>query len=92
MLGTSPVGLPYSGHFMGRMCQISLWNIALKDEQVNEYKDKWLLHNPTGLVLYYPCLTVSDTEVTDFSGNNIHGKIVGSARNPCVVRTTCRNN
>lgn len=81
-IGTSPVKKPSNGLFSGNMAQLSLWNIALSDEQILEnYKSSWLMHKPYGLVLYFPFLKSSKKRVFDFSGNKLHGNRVGTTSN-----------
>lgn len=73
-IGNAPIGRPSSGPFVGQMTQMSLWNIALTQEQIREYKDKWLSKEYKGLVLYYPFV---NNDASDFSGNGLNGTITG---------------
>jgi len=42
-IGSSPVGMPNSGHFQGAMTQLSVWNIALSRDEINRAKNKLLV-------------------------------------------------
>jgi hypothetical protein len=58
------------------MTQVSLWNVALSVEQIRECSNQWFLNKRTGLVFYYPFIN-TNSMVFDYSGNSIHGHIVG---------------
>eukprot|EP00698_Gefionella_okellyi_P004377 TRINITY_DN14047_c0_g1_i1.p1 TRINITY_DN14047_c0_g1~~TRINITY_DN14047_c0_g1_i1.p1 ORF type:complete len:274 (-),score=46.06 TRINITY_DN14047_c0_g1_i1:142-963(-) len=54
-IGMSPVGSPYSGAFVGQMCHLSVWHIALFAHEIRKFQTVPPL-GYEGVVAYWPLL------------------------------------
>ncbi|NMA75583.1 MAG: LamG domain-containing protein, partial [Bacteroidales bacterium] len=73
------IGRPFLGgaSLKGEIYEVRIWNKALTEEELLQYKDRKLTGNETGLVAYYKFDEGTGTTAYDSAGNN-HGTIYGA--------------
>ncbi|MBT4947290.1 MAG: LamG domain-containing protein, partial [Candidatus Marinimicrobia bacterium] len=64
--------------FDGNIDEISIWTTALTQEEIQSYMTTSLAGNETGLVGYWNFNEGEGSTLTDLSGNENHGTIVGA--------------
>ena len=70
------IGGQTNEYLNGFIDKVSIWNVALTEDQINMYSD--LTGNETGLVGYWNFNDGEGTVLTDLSGNGNHGTINGA--------------
>lgn len=61
-----------------RMAGLRIWNVARTPTQIDDWKDRTLDGNESGLVLYHRLQAGAGGTVSDKSGNGNDGAIVGA--------------
>jgi hypothetical protein len=74
-LGNHPAG----GKQFGRLAELRLWGIALKDEEVAANSRSLLTGREPGLLAYFPMTEAQGAVLRDASGNDNHGTITNAA-------------
>ncbi|MEL7039008.1 MAG: LamG-like jellyroll fold domain-containing protein [Cyanobacteria bacterium J06592_8] len=65
------------GEAFGKISELRIWNIALKEAEILANNQVYLTGNEPGLVAYYRLNEGSGTEARDHTGNGNNGTIVG---------------
>ncbi|MDP5339493.1 MAG: LamG domain-containing protein, partial [Nodularia sp. (in: cyanobacteria)] len=65
------------GEAFGKISEIRLWNIALKDTEILANSQVYLTGNEPGLVSYHRLDEGSGNEARDYTGNGNNGTIIG---------------
>ncbi|MEA5564202.1 LamG domain-containing protein [Anabaena sp. UHCC 0399] len=66
------------GEAFGKISEVRLWNIALKDTEILANSQVYLTGNEPGLVSYHRLDEGSGNEARDYTGNGNNGTIVGA--------------
>ena len=66
--------------FVGQMDEVSVWDVALTEEQIHNFMNNRLTGNERGLVGYWKFDKQNDGEVSDMTHNKLNGKLVENAR------------
>ncbi|HEX3227769.1 MAG TPA: FG-GAP-like repeat-containing protein, partial [Pyrinomonadaceae bacterium] len=70
--GTTPENGGYSsGGFSGALAQVSLWNRALNQSEIQTFASQYLLGNETGLAAYYPFDQIEIFRARDAGPSNL---------------------
>jgi hypothetical protein len=64
--------------FDGQIDNLSFWDIALDDGQINYYRDSTITGQEEGLISYWSFNTGSGDVVYDHTGNQNHGDVSGA--------------
>jgi hypothetical protein len=69
----------YSGYSLdGRQTNVSFWNRALPQKEIQYWKNHYLTGREKGLIAYYPFLDRTGTTLKDWSNNKLDGTITGA--------------
>ena len=68
---------PSATHFKGKIAELSIWNRALSDAEIQSDRLYSLQGNERGLLSYWPFNEGSGNQARDHSGNGNHGTIFG---------------
>lgn len=66
--------------FVGQIDEVSVWDVALTEEQIYDFMDSRLTGNERGLVGYWKFDKQNDGEIFDMTHNKLNGKLVANAR------------
>jgi hypothetical protein len=71
----------------GQLDEVSIWDVALTSEQINETMGSLLLGTENGLVAYYRFDETSGTTVNDFTGSGYNGTntTINGGTTPAVI-------
>ena len=77
---------PTHSLFIGQIDDVSVWNIALTDKQIQDSINRQLTGTEEGLVAYWNFDKIADDTVSDLSPNKIHGRLMGDAKTGDYIR------
>lgn len=66
--------------FVGQIDEVSVWDVALTEEQIHNSMDNRMTGNERGLVGYWKFDKQNDGQVSDITHNKLKGKLVADAR------------
>ncbi len=66
--------------FVGQIDEVSVWDVALTEEQIQNNMNNRLTGNERGLVGYWKFDKQNDGEISDMTHNKLNGKLVENAR------------
>ena len=66
--------------FVGQIDEVSVWDVALTEKQIQNYMNNSLSGNEKGLVGYWNFDKQNDGVVSDMTDNKLNGKLVANAR------------
>ena len=66
--------------FVGQIDEVSVWDVALTEEQIHGFMNNRPTGNEKGLVGYWKFYKQNDGEISDMTHNKLNGKLVANAR------------
>lgn len=66
--------------FVGQIDEVSVWDVALTEEQIHNFMSKRLTGNERGLVGYWKFDKQNNGVISDMTHNKLNGKLVANAR------------
>lgn len=66
--------------FVGQIDEVSVWDVALTEEQIHSFMNNRLTGNERGLVGYWKFDKQNNGEISDMTHNKLNGKLVANAR------------
>lgn len=66
--------------FVGQIDEVSVWDVALTEEQIHNFMNNRLTGDERGLVGYWKFDKQNDGEISDMTNNKLNGKLVENAR------------